>query len=121
MKIRIVEASVELRKTNCVKVTEYDDIIATQPKGFKTDIACGNCGEALVVREGHSKFLGCSGYPECRMTYSRENYVPIDMRIHSSVINAAFGPNTDRNGDPWDNDMDDYPLGMHCADDIKMN
>lgn len=36
-----------------------------KPKGFITDIRCPDCGERLVVREGYTKFLGCSSYPNC--------------------------------------------------------
>jgi DNA topoisomerase-1 len=34
-----------------------------------TDIDCPQCGQKLVMRDGRrGKFLGCSGYPECRHT-----------------------------------------------------
>jgi DNA topoisomerase-1 len=33
------------------------------------DIACEKCGKPMVLKEGRfGKFLGCSGYPECRTT-----------------------------------------------------
>jgi DNA topoisomerase-1 len=40
-------------------------------KGVETDEKCPQCGKALVVRYSKktgSKFLGCSGYPECTYT-----------------------------------------------------
>jgi DNA topoisomerase-1 len=40
-------------------------------KGVKTDEVCPQCGKAMVVRyskKSGSKFLGCSGYPECSYT-----------------------------------------------------
>jgi len=43
----------------------------------KTDEACPQCGKNLIIRLGrYGKFLGCSGYPECRYIRSlapREN------------------------------------------------
>jgi DNA topoisomerase-1 len=43
----------------------------------KTDEACPQCGKNLIIRLGrYGKFLGCSGYPECRFIRSlagREN------------------------------------------------
>jgi DNA topoisomerase-1 len=33
------------------------------------DIACEKCGKPMVLKEGRfGKFLGCSGYPECKST-----------------------------------------------------
>jgi DNA topoisomerase-1 len=40
-------------------------------KGQETDEKCPQCGKAMVVRyskKNGSKFLGCSGYPECSYT-----------------------------------------------------
>jgi DNA topoisomerase-1 len=37
----------------------------------KTDEACPRCGKNLIIRLGrYGKFLGCSGYPECRFIRS---------------------------------------------------
>ena len=37
----------------------------------KTDIVCPNCGRPMVVKVGrYGKFLGCSGYPECKTILS---------------------------------------------------
>ena len=34
-----------------------------------TDIVCDRCGKNMVIKEGRfGKFLGCSGYPECKNT-----------------------------------------------------
>ncbi len=33
----------------------------------KTDIVCDKCGKLMLIKQGRfGKFLGCSGYPECR-------------------------------------------------------
>ncbi|HPJ97106.1 MAG TPA: topoisomerase DNA-binding C4 zinc finger domain-containing protein, partial [Syntrophales bacterium] len=32
-----------------------------------TDVVCPNCSRAMIIRSGRfGKFLGCSGYPECK-------------------------------------------------------
>ena len=42
-------------------------------KGVETDDICPQCGKPMVVRFSKSgKFLGCSGYPECKYTKPRE-------------------------------------------------
>src|SRR5258706_8579229 len=36
-------------------------------KAETTDEVCENCGKPMLVRFGrYGKFLGCSGYPECK-------------------------------------------------------
>ncbi len=40
-----------------------------RPKPEPTDIACEECGKPMLIRQGRrGKFLGCSGYPQCRAT-----------------------------------------------------
>jgi len=40
-----------------------------QAEAKPTDIACEKCGKPMVLKEGRfGKFLGCSGYPECKST-----------------------------------------------------
>jgi len=40
-----------------------------QAEAKPLDIACEKCGKPMVLKEGRfGKFLGCSGYPECRTT-----------------------------------------------------
>jgi DNA topoisomerase-1 len=41
-----------------------------------TDTICGHCGNGMVIKEGRfGKFLGCSGYPECK------NTMPVNLGI----------------------------------------
>lgn len=41
----------------------------TQAETEKTDITCDKCGKPMVFKEGRfGRFLGCSGYPECKNT-----------------------------------------------------
>jgi DNA topoisomerase-1 len=38
-----------------------------KPQAEPTDIPCPNCGRNMVIRSSrYGKFLGCSGYPECK-------------------------------------------------------
>ncbi len=40
-----------------------------RPDPIPTQIACEECGEKMMIREGRSgKFLGCSGFPKCKTT-----------------------------------------------------
>jgi DNA topoisomerase I len=40
-----------------------------QPEDKTTDIPCPLCGKPMIARQGRfGKFLGCSGYPECKHT-----------------------------------------------------
>jgi DNA topoisomerase-1 len=48
-------------------------------KGAETEEKCPQCGRAMVVRYSKktgSKFLGCSGYPECKYTKPGEGEAP---------------------------------------------
>jgi DNA topoisomerase-1 len=41
-----------------------------------TDVICSQCGKNMVIKEGRfGKFMGCSGYPECK------NTMPISLGI----------------------------------------
>jgi len=41
----------------------------TQAETEKTDLLCDKCGKPMVFKEGRfGRFLGCSGYPECKNT-----------------------------------------------------
>lgn len=38
-----------------------------EPAEIAPDVVCPNCGKAMIIRSGRfGKFLGCSGYPECK-------------------------------------------------------
>ncbi len=56
------------------ELTENQSYIGQSLKdGLRTDKivgACEKCGSELIIRRGHrgSRFIGCSGYPECRFT-----------------------------------------------------
>jgi len=49
---------------------------AVQREILATDVICSQCGKNMLVKEGRfGKFLGCSGYPECK------NTMPISLGI----------------------------------------
>jgi DNA topoisomerase I len=53
-------------------------------KGIETDEVCPQCGKPLVVRYSRkrgSKFLGCSGYPECTYTKSPDGEAPVPTDV----------------------------------------
>ena len=42
---------------------------ASRPKPIETDLVCQECGKKMLLRMGRTgRFLGCSGYPECKHT-----------------------------------------------------
>lgn len=57
-----------LRGINVVTYTEIEGVLTKEP-GHKTGIQC-QCGGELIVRQGYSKFLGCSNYPDCKRTFN---------------------------------------------------
>ena len=57
-----------------------------RPKPIETDITCEECGSRMVVREGRrGKFLGCGGYPKCKVTKE----LPADWDAHALNTQAA--------------------------------
>ena len=60
----------------CTGYPECKNIVKT-PRGGQagaadapvelTDVTCDKCGKPMAVKRGrYGKFLGCTGYPECR-------------------------------------------------------
>lgn len=44
-----------------------DKVEVVKPKPVETDEICPKCGRKMMLREGrYGKFLGCSGFPECK-------------------------------------------------------
>jgi DNA topoisomerase-1 len=53
-------------------------------KGTETEEKCPQCGKAMVVRYSKKtgkKFLGCSGYPECKYTKPGEGEAPREAPV----------------------------------------
>lgn len=56
-----------------------------RPKPIPTDIACEECGQPMLIREGRSgRFLGCSAYPKCKGT--RE--LPASLALNGATSGA---------------------------------
>lgn len=59
-----------------------------RPKPIPTDVACEECGKAMLIREGRSgKFLGCSGYPKCKTT--KELPTGFDVEKYAAAAERA--------------------------------
>jgi DNA topoisomerase-1 len=54
------------------ELTEAETLIPRQKvEPQKTDEICPKCGKPMVLRDGYrSQFLACSGFPECKTTFS---------------------------------------------------
>lgn len=58
------------------------------PKGTAVDIYCPQCGCQLVVRQGRTKFIGCTGFPHCGFTIN----MPMTMVDSYIEIGEEFVP-----------------------------
>ena len=63
-------------------------------KGVETDDICPQCGKPMVVRYSKTgKFLGCSGYPECKYIKPREGESAAGVdRTHVPDVRQADAP-----------------------------
>lgn len=101
-------------------------LIFSQEKGYHTDISCPRCPGHMVLRQGYSKFLGCSNYPECdtKMGVAQAQFERGDMMgLHNAAFSNSSGLNFDKTEDrgecDWEDDLTGaYPTGIHCADDM---
>jgi DNA topoisomerase-1 len=83
-----------------------EDIGQSLKDGLRTDKivgTCEKCGSELIIRRGHrgSRFIGCSGYPECRFTLPlpRSGAVVVTDKVcekhgmfHIRIINKGKRP-----------------------------
>lgn len=79
-------------------------------KGDKIGVKCSKCGKEMIIREGYSKFLGCTGYPKCTNKYvlsNEDNNMNINPRITSTMFEDVvvnFGSNIDTVESNWEED-----------------
>ncbi|OQX95481.1 DNA topoisomerase I [candidate division KSB1 bacterium 4572_119] len=92
-----------------------------------TEEACPECGKSLIIRWGRNgKFIGCSGYPDCRFTK------PIaGEEVHTDEVcdkcgkpmvvkNGRFGRFLACSGYPDCSNVKSFSLGIACPkDDCK--
>jgi DNA topoisomerase-1 len=61
---------------NTMNIPDGNQTDASPGESPSTDIICTQCGKGMAIKEGRfGKFLGCSGYPECK------NTMPINLGI----------------------------------------
>jgi DNA topoisomerase-1 len=61
---------------NTMNVPQGNNGEAMQRETMAEDVICSQCGKNMAIKEGRfGKFLGCSGYPECK------NTMPISLGI----------------------------------------
>ena len=89
--------------------------ILKNPKGFKTDVKCPECEGHLIVREGHTKFLGCSNYPKCSCKIGIPK--PIRQPLHN-ISREMFSSGNYYNESYEEVISEAYPGGIHCKDDM---
>jgi len=66
---------------------KYEEVEKQQPQQETTDEICEKCGKPMVVKFSRfGKFLGCSGFPECRNTKSLT-----DRNAHENSPQKSFG------------------------------
>ncbi|MEI6915483.1 MAG: DNA topoisomerase, partial [Armatimonadota bacterium] len=65
-------------KTALDSASELMESVKVAPQ--ESDEDCPNCGRKMLIRESRfgDKFLGCSGYPECKTTKSLQE--PLDVK-----------------------------------------
>ena len=69
----------ECKNTKNFRRTDDGTILPVEPE--TTDERCEQCGRPMQVRFGrYGKFLGCSGYPECRNMQPLHKPVPTGVR-----------------------------------------
>jgi len=103
----VVEKSRVMLTSVFDELTSNHDCIGESLKdGLRTDKIvgkCEKCGSELIIRRGHrgSRFIGCSGYPECRFTLPLPRFgtVVVTDRIcekhgmnHIRIINKGKRP-----------------------------
>ena len=107
-----------MRELKEVAVKEGKELL-DKDNGFRTDIKCPDCSGTLIVREGYSKFFGCSNYPKCSSKYGVITFSP-----HSNCVGAAHRLSSfafEEDEFTGSNITEDYSFGIRCAEDIEFN
>jgi len=103
----VIEESRVMLSSVFDELMEHQSCIGQSLKnGLRTDKivgVCEKCGSELIIRRGHrgSRFIGCSGYPQCRFTLPlpRSGTVVVTDKIceehgmnHIRIINKGKRP-----------------------------
>ncbi len=100
-----------MRKYTDIKGQECQEILKRE-KGARTNIKCPDCNGTLIVREGISKFLGCSKFPSCRCMVGFPVRGGIDFRSPELLRREQDKV------EYLDEEYEDDGIGIHCADDM---
>jgi DNA topoisomerase-1 len=72
-----------------------------RPQPVETDVKCPNCGKPMLERMGRTgRFLGCSGYPECKttMNYDAEGKPQLSAKPTEHTCDKCGKPMVIREG-----------------------
>jgi len=86
-----------------------------QPEEKTTDIPCPLCGKPMIARQGRfGKFLGCSGYPECKHTI---NLAPDGTPVSAPTATEGAAPEAvcDKCGKPMVLKRGRYGAFLGCS------
>jgi DNA topoisomerase I len=62
---------------NTMNIPQSGHEEASQPETLQKDVFCTHCGKNMAIKQGRfGKFLGCSGYPECKNTMAISLGIP---------------------------------------------
>jgi DNA topoisomerase-1 len=107
--LKQVEALLPLLKDETAKSQELiAKIIGENPAAagiartgpITTDIDCDECGKPMVIRNGkRGKFLGCSGYPKCKITGEVPEKLLEEMGLNGQAPNKPLPPLNEQHED----------------------
>ena len=98
------------KNTKNFKQDEKGEIL---PEDKTTDIPCPLCGKPMIARQGRfGKFLGCSGYPECKHTI---NLAPDGTPVAAAVDGAPPAAVCEKCGKPMALKRGRYGAFLGCT------
>ena len=98
------------KNTKNFKQDEKGEIL---PEDKTTDIPCPLCGKPMIARQGRfGKFLGCSGYPECKNTI---NLAPDGTPVAAPVEGAPPAAVCEKCGKPMALKRGRYGAFLGCT------
>ena len=98
------------KNTKNFKQDEKGEIL---PEDKTTDIPCPLCGKPMIARQGRfGKFLGCSGYPECKHTI---NLAPDGTPVAAPVEGAPPAAVCEKCGKPMALKRGRYGAFLGCT------
>ena len=115
---------------NVAQTIQVGDTNATETG---TDVLCSTCGKPMLVKSGRfGRFLGCTGYPECKNTMKipregQETATPVETQVTDTVCSKCgrpmvfkegrFGRFLGCSGYPACKNIEHTSLGIKCPRD----